>query len=440
MLVTLKNIVPLILYLFGSIIIIFLSLRGKIHLSLLLLIPLFSLQNVMERLHPYPMGNQFIDFMLIAMILGWVFKAISNREKIFVSAPFNTILFLMAIYTYISLWRGSFYLGFPMPISVSDTRLQTWKNYMLLPLLFFITLNNIKTLKQIKWLIIAMILSMFIMDYYTGNQVRWMSGIISRDKIHGTFVWLGPNELAAFYATYTFVLLGILFFDRVKLRRIFLAIAIMLNIYCVLFLYSRGAYVAILSGLIFISFFKNKIFLVPLILFLFFWQAILPTKVVERINQTKTEEGTLDPSSQYRLEMWKECFGLLKNNSIMGIGFNTVPYLGLTLGDTHNIYVKVLTEQGIIGMAIFLILLFTALKIGWRLYKSAKDRFLKGLGLGFAACVIATMVVNFFGDRFTYLQLGAYFWVFLGLTVRGNIISQEELGKRGSSRRQNKSR
>lgn len=440
MIASLKNIAPIILYLFGGIIMIFLSLCGKMYLSLLVLIPLFPLQNVIEQLHQYPMGNQFIDFMLIALILGWVFKAISNREKIFASTPLNKILFLMAIYTYISLWRGSFYFGFPAPISASDLRVQTWKNYIILPLLFFITVNNIKTLKQIKWLIIAMILTMFIMDYYTGNQIKWMSGIISRDKIHGTFVWLGPNELAAFYATYTFVLLGILFFDRVKLRRILLVTAIILNIYCALFLYSRGAYVAILVGFIFISFIKNKKFLIPLIILLLFWQAILPKKVVERINETKTEDGTLDPSSQHRLDMWKQCFNLLKNNPIMGLGFNAIPYLGLTLGDTHNIYVKVLTEQGIIGIAIFLILLFTALKTGWRLYKSAKNMFLKGLGFGFTVCVITTMIVNFFGDRFTYLQLGAYFWVFLGLTARGNIIIQEKLEKRDSSRKQNKSR
>lgn len=421
------NLITLIIYIIGFSLILFLSISGKVYLGLLFLIPLFPLQNIIERLHQFPFGKDFNDIILIAMILGWLFHSSTKNKRIFEPTPFNKIIFIIFIYTLISLWSGSSYLNFSSPISVSDLRVQTWKNYMLLPLLFLITVNNIRTLKQIKWLIMVMVLSMFVMDYYTGNQIKWMPGLVSREKIHGTFAWLGPNEVAAFYATYTFVLLGIFFFDRVKLRRIVLATVIILNIYCALFLYSRGAYVAILVSFIFISFIKNKRFLIPLIVLLLFWQAILPKNVVERITETKTEEGTLDPSTQHRLDMWKQSFDLLRNNPIMGIGFNTIPYLGLTLGDTHNIYVKVLTEQGIIGMVIFLTLLFGALKIGWRLYKSAKDKFLKGLGFGFTVCVISTMVVNFFGDRFTYLQLGAYFWVFLGLTVRGNIIVQEEL-------------
>lgn len=427
MIIYLKDIIPLILYLLGSIVIIFLSLRGKIHLGLLLLVPLFPLQNVIERLHRYPMGNQFIDLMLIVMILGWALKSVLDGKKILEYTPVNKILFLMLVYTYISLWQGSFYLGFPAPISASDTRVQLWKNYMILPVLFFITVNNIRTLKQIKWLIMAMVLPMFVMDYYTGNQIKWMSGLMSRDKINGTFSWLGPNEVAAFYATYTFVLLGILFYDRIKLRKIIFSSAILFNVYCAIFLYSRGAYVAILGGSIAFSFLKKKIFLIPLLALFFFWQLILPAQVVERINQTKTDEGTFESSSQKRLDTWKECMDLFQKNPIIGTGFNTIPYLGLTLGDSHNFYIKVLTEQGLIGISIFLIFIFGAFKVGWRLYKSAKDNFFKGFGLGFTVCVIAMMIANFFGDRFTYLQLGAYFWVFLALAVRGNIITQEEL-------------
>jgi len=420
------NLLTFIIFFVGVTIVVILSLMGKIHLSLLFLIPLFPLQNVIERFHQFPFGKDFVDIILIAMILGWILRSVSKKEKMFEPTPFNKILFVMAIFTYILLWKGSFYLGFPAPISASDVRVQNWKNYMIFPLLYFITVNNIKNIKQIKWLILAMVLSMFIMDYYTGNQIRWMPGITSRGKVIGTFVWLGPNELAAFYTTYTFVLLGIFLCYKISILRLLFTIVIILNMYCVLFLYSRGAYIAILAGLIFISFVKNKKLIIPLVFLLFFWQVFLPPTVVERINQTRTEEGTLDASSEHRIKMWQESIELFKENPIIGAGFNIFPYLGYELGDTHNIFVKILAEQGIIGMVIFLLLLWLALKSGWQLYKKADDAFLKGLGLGFTACVIATMVTNIFGDRWTYLQLGAYFWVFLGLVARGNIIVQQQ--------------
>ena len=67
-----------------------------------------------------------------------------------------------------------------------------------------------------------------------------------------------------------------------------------------------------------------------------------------------------------------------------------------------------------------------AFKKSLLLFKKAQDRFLKGLGLGFCICVFATIIGNLFGDRWTPLPLAAYFWVFLGMVERGNVIVAEE--------------
>jgi O-antigen ligase len=98
--------------------------------------------------------------------------------------------------------------------------------------------------------------------------------------------------------------------------------------------------------------------------------------------------------------------------------------LGLDLGDTHNIYVKILTEQGIIGIIIFLITIFCFIKEGWQLYQKGNDDLSKALGLGFFCCVFVMMVNNFFGDRWSYLEPNAYLWIFAGLVARLNIISK----------------
>ena len=62
----------------------------------------------------------------------------------------------------------------------------------------------------------------------------------------------------------------------------------------------------------------------------------------------------------------------------------------------------------------------------WRLYRSADDALFKGMGLGFVACLISIMITNAFGDRWTYLPLGAYFWVFLGIVTRMHVIIERE--------------
>ena len=424
-----KGIAPLLLY-STVLIVAFLSLTGRVKLGLLFLVPLLPLQNVVERLYQFTLGNNLNDILLICMTLGWLFSSIFKREKMFVPTSFNLLLIIMGIYTYFSLWQGSSFLGFPAPINPTDPRLQNWKNYMIFPLLYFITINNIMEVKHIKWIVLCMLLSMLLMNYYVINQIHWSSGLGARDRFEGTFVWLGPNETAAFYATYTFVLLGIFLYDRLKIRKLIFAFIIFLNIFCVLFLFSRGAYTAFMLGAIFICLFKSKKLLIPLLFFLFFWQTVLPQQVVERVNETKTKEGQLESSAEKRLIMWRQSIDLFKHNPITGAGFNTVWYLGFELGDTHNIFIKILAEQGIIGITIFLIIFYLSFRSSLKLYKIANNRFLKGLGLGFMACVVAMIVANMFGDRWTHTPLGSYYWVFLGLVERGRIISMKELAKK----------
>ena len=92
----------------------------------------------------------------------------------------------------------------------------------------------------------------------------------------------------------------------------------------------------------------------------------------------------------------------------MGIGYGSFSRLGYDLGDTHNIYVKIMVEQGIIGIIIFAILIFIFIKEGFRLYRNGDDDRAKGSALGFAICIFVLLVTHIFGDRWTYPELSGY--------------------------------
>ncbi|HUL38172.1 MAG TPA: hypothetical protein VLW47_10835, partial [Thermodesulfobacteriota bacterium] len=93
--------------------------------------------------------------------------------------------------------------------------------------------------------------------------------------------------------------------------------------------------------------------------------------------------------------------------------------------DTHNYYLKMLSEQGIVGLGLFLIVLVVAFRSGWRLWKAGKEGFEKGLGLGFMGCVLACASTNLFGDRWSYFEMGGYFWVLWGLVDRGILMAED---------------
>jgi len=133
---------------------------------------------------------------------------------------------------------------------------------------------------------------------------------------------------------------------------------ILINLYCILFLYSRAAYIALVVGSFFLFAVKNRKLMILLIFVVVCWQVVLPEKVRDRINETTNEFGELDQSSELRLIVWERSLELFYDNPIIGVGFGVFSEMGFELGDTHNIYLKILAEQGIIGVIIFLLLLF----------------------------------------------------------------------------------
>lgn len=74
---------------------------------------------------------------------------------------------------------------------------------------------------------------------------------------------------------------------------------------------------------------------------------------------------------------------------------------------------------------LFLFVLAKATRLGVKLYRSARDPFLQSIGLGFALLMACVFVVNFFGDRWLYVEVNGFLWVLLACVVRGQMIENQ---------------
>jgi O-antigen ligase len=147
------------------------------------------------------------------------------------------------------------------------------------------------------------------------------------------------------------------------------------------------------------------------------------------------EDQQLDTSAQDRVTIWNDAMYMFHQNPIFGEGFDTyrLQHRVSIYTDTHNYFLKVLVEMGIAGLLFFLFLLAKATRLGLKLWRSAQDPFLKSIGLGFALLMACVFVVNFFGDRWLYVEVNGFMWVLLACVVRGQMIENQRLAEAQAS-------
>jgi O-antigen ligase len=413
----------------GAIVAFLLSVFWKPQIGLYYLVPLLPMQTARDWLHAFPLGEKLVDILLLGVLIGLLVHR--AERKTFVSSPLNRILLVTFVITYLSLWQGAFYLGGPLPLAIDDPRFSNWKNYVEMFFLFFIAAASIRTRKQMAIVIGLMCLSVLAVDrnYLSTVGDRNFSHFSYELRDAGALGYAGENGMGAFQAQFVVFLVGVaLFMRRPVIKWGLLAIALF-SMYCLELTLSRGAYAGCLLGLFVLGFVKERKILILLAIGLVTWQSLVPYAVTQRVMMTYQGNGELDSSAEDRVTIWQDAMQIFHEDPVFGTGFNTYAFMGRVgpYTDTHNYYVKVLIEEGIIGLLIFLWLLRMACKMSWSLFRRASDPDISALGCGLFAMMICVVIVNFFGDRWTYLQVNGFLWVILGLAARGlQLINQEK--------------
>jgi O-antigen ligase len=181
-------------------------------------------------------------------------------------------------------------------------------------------------------------------------------------------------------------------------------------------------------GLLVLGLVKERKLLALLVVILLGWQTFVPRAVVERVLMTYQAGQGLDDSAEGRVDLWQDALQVIDHDPVFGTGFDTYKFMGRvgSFTDTHNYYVKILVELGFVGFLVFLGLLVAIGKMSWRLFRSARDPFLSGLGCSLLAMFVCAITVNFFGDRWSFLQVNGFLWVLVGLVARGLILVKEQ--------------
>jgi len=429
----LESYIPYVLY-FAAIVCFLLSIFWKPIVGIFYLLPLIPLQTIRYRTNDLPLGSSIVGIMLVGVALGLARKGQSILPK----SGWTKLLVIYGVFTYISLCLGASYLGSPLPLP-GDARFGVWQEYMVMPALLLLTLAAAPTKREIQAIVLVLCFGTLVLDKSFWNTVSDRDFSTYSEELHmegGGMGYAGTNGLAAFAAQSATFVFALATFERRKRYRWACYGLSIFSAFCLMYSLSRAGYIAILAGCLVMGLLKQRRLLILMGIFLLTWTSIVPPAVRQRVEMTyDPQTRRMDGSSSTRLSLWSNAMEVFDTNPLLGAGFNTYEYMHLNkrtdggtgyYADTHNYFVKVLVETGVMGSLLLLWLMGRMFREGYQLFGKARDPFFKSLGLGLIGWLICAIAANLFGDRWTFLQVNGYMWVIAGLVARALVIDQTE--------------
>ena len=357
---------------------------------------------------------RFDDMLLSVITLGWllrmaVLKDVGFMRKNMLNWPILSFCVLAVLSTSLGVLRDSVTI-----MSGTFFVLKLIEYFFL----FYMVINYIDTEKDI---------------YFFTNMLLIVCGIVC---IYGLFqVAMGGdvaapfegsrgerNTLGGYLVLIASIAGGLLFYrDRGKSR---LPLIVLLTgiIATLLFSLSRSGWSGLLVSFaaLFIIAKKFKVFVVLLLLCVPLVPLLIPEKAKERFEYTFTEAYAahrkqikilgvqLDGSSSARLRSYGLVLREIPNRLFLGYGIT-----GFAFVDGQ--FFRVLSEMGIIGLAVFIWLLVAVYRLTVRAKKLDIPDTVKGMITGFQAGFWGVIMHALTANTFIIIRIAEPFWFFAGL-------------------------
>lgn len=269
----------------------------------------------------------------------------------------------------------------------------------------FVVINNIKTKEDFNILITFLVIAATLVALYGLYQYKvgvdmedkWVDVANNPDvKARVYSVFGNPNILAEYLIMVIPISISLFWYSKkVHKKAIFLGTSLILMLALVLTL-SRGGWIGFAFGiLVFVILIEKRLLLsiIPLVLGAVYF---LPQSILNRVLSI----GNLgDSSNAYRLKIWDITLDIIRDNWLVGVGFGYIPFKStfetyirtMPAYHSHNTYLQITGEMGILGLIIFISFIFILYKYSIKRLIKGEDRYIRTMAGGVLAGLAALL-------------------------------------------------
>lgn len=432
---------------------ILLSYLGWQNISIVFYFLLATLPFSMEYNFSSGWGTDIPDEFLMLLMSGLIFLYIIYKPeeiKKQIRHPLLLILFFSVLWT-----LNTVIFSVNPVVSIKYLLAKSWYigAFVLAPLVVFKSKNAIKTAA------IILAASMFIVTVvilarhgqYNFRFAEINNAVQPFFRNHVNYSALLVSIIPLYFAFYK--LTGL---KRVK---IIISITIVILLIALFFSYSRGAWLALFSGLIAFILIRKKLLLISFFTFIIIsFGFLLWMKSNNRYLQYSPDFQTTifhqdfrehliatyrlkDVSTEERFYRWIAGIRMIKDNWLTGYGPNTfsdnykpyaIPAFKTWVSDNkdkstvHNYFLLITVEQGIPGLIFFLLLTGGLLYYAQKIYHSTEDIFYKTVAATIASVFLILITVNLLSDLIETDKIGSIFFLSLSTLVVTDFFSKKK--------------
>jgi len=398
-------------------------------------------------------------FAIIGITL-WALKYLIDKKIIWKKSEINLYIFL-------------FFLIISISILISKHTIVSLRDYIIFIsyfLIYFIILNNIGNRKEFDSFIILFFITSFLVSIY--NLFHYY-GFISYLKEFGPVIsTIGQKNWTSNYLALIFpIMFSYFLLEKSKRKKIFYFVALSIVYATLMICQSRGIWISISLTSIFaiyiifkfnlIKTFKENQKWLTLLIFIFIIITIIYSTdnplnkgaitVTERVMSTFDEK---DPSINTRFLIWKNDLQMIRDRPFLGGGLgsfrlNYLNYQAKYLqdnpsyikywahaGEAHNEYLQIGAEMGLIGLGIFLSIIFIFYNLILKYLKKESRDNEKIIVFGLLMGITCFLIHSLFSFPLHVPALGSAFFIIVGLTIV--YLKDFRFSKFGNSKKGNK--